>query len=76
MKPEKPEWKIEAERERRSLPGWYSLTEANRILRYTQISTLSKMIAEGRLLSVKVGTMQFLDEYQVQELKEMREQKF
>ena len=69
-KTEKPDWKIQAERERKSLPGWYSLTEAKKLLGYTQISTLSRMIAEGKLLSVKCGTMQFLEDWKVAELKE------
>ena len=64
---EKPEWKIEAERRGESLPDWYSLAEASKILEVSQ-AYLSRLALQKKIVTVKVGTVRFLRAEQIQML--------
>lgn len=63
----KPDWKIEAERRGESLPDWYSLIEASKVLGVSQ-AYLSKIAIQGKIPTVKVGAVRFMKEEQIQYL--------
>lgn len=58
----KPQWKIRAEQNRASLPGYYTLLEASKLLGYSDQTWLSRLAKEGRLLTYKIGTYRLVSE--------------
>ena len=64
----KPHWKEAAEKEGKSLPGFYTLLEASKFLGYSNSSWLSQQISSRRLISYKIGVYRFLSENIVKNL--------
>jgi len=66
----KPHWKELAEKEGKSLPGFYTLLEASKFLGYSDQTWLSIKIKRGRLISYKIGRYRLLSEDIVKNLYE------
>ena len=65
---EKPAWKLEAEQRGESLPEYYTIQEAVRILNHADSSYLSRLAREGRILTYKIGTVRFMKPEQLEGL--------
>lgn len=65
---EKPAWKIEAEKRGESLPGWYTLEEAAKVIGLADGSYLGRLARASKITTYKVGVYRFMDEKQLQAL--------
>lgn len=63
---EKPAWKIEAEKRGESLPGWYTLLEASRVLGHADSSYLARLARDYKIVSYKIGKYRLINDEQLQ----------
>ena len=63
---EKPAWKDEAERRGESLPGWYTLEEAAKVLGFADGSYLGRLARARKIVTYKVGAYRLMDSNQIQ----------
>ena len=55
-----PDWKLEAEARRESLPHWYTLLEASRLCGYTSSTYLARQATLGKIISYKIGAYRLI----------------
>lgn len=61
---EKPAWKIEAERRGESLPEYYTVQDAAKILEVSA-SYIARLARDYKIQAIKVGTVRFIKNEQL-----------
>jgi len=64
----KPAWKLEAEQRGESLPDWYTLEEAAKVLNLADGSYLGRLARASKITTYKVGKYRFMDAQQLETL--------
>ena len=63
---DKPEWKKEAERNRESLPEYYTATEMSRLLGYNSPAYITKLCQAGTIMAFSIGRCRLIPDHEVE----------
>ena len=63
---DKPEWKKEAERNRESLPEYYTATEMSKLMGYSSPAYITKLCQSNVIMNISIGRCRFIPDHEVE----------